>query len=1254
MIEVRLLGHFEVRVDGQPVEIPSRPAQSLLAYLALNAGTSQRREKLAGMLWPDSDESNARSNLRHALWRLRKTIGDDALETDNLTVRFRIDQPYYLDVERLEAQIEGQNMDALLECVSAYQGELLPGFYDDWASTERERLGSLFDRRMQDLLALLVAERRWAGVLEWSEHWISLGTVPEPAFRALMRAHSAMGDAAGMAAAYQRLEDGLEKELGVEPSPQSRQLYEQLAQGEAGTSDMGPALASSNGISGALGASIPGSGPAFLEEAVAAPDRTPIVGRAAELAAINQWLGEALRGAGQPGLIIGEAGRGKTALLEEFSRQAESQHPALLSSRGVCDFYTGLKDPFLPFRQILTTLVGDVEAQWAAGSISREQAERIWRASPVAVQALMEHGRDLIGPMVSKRALQASVTTWQSDDPHGPPINTLLKDVDDPGGVQAPHRNRILEEYTDVIVGLASRRPLLIMLDDLHWIDPSSAALLLQIMKAIQSQPVLLLGTYRPEEIRPRVDGEPHPMEDVLAQIKRLYGDVWLDLDDVSMQATRTLVDSLVDSSPNKLGDRFREHLAEVTAGHPLFITELLRDLKDRGDLVRDDNGHWVESRELNWGVIPARVEGVIEQRTNRLDPELREALSIASVQGDQFVAQVVAQVQGVDPGGLTRRLTRELERQHRLVQEVKSDRVGDQAVSEFRFRHIMIQRYYYQQLGEGELAYLHQSTALALEKLYGSEAELVAHRLARHFTEAGMPERAVEYLVESGRQALRVSASQEAVDLLGRALELLPEVEDSQAPEPLARAQIWRYSGEAHYRLGDLERSRDDFERALQQLGDSMPTSRSSLRFNLLLQAVQQIAHRLLPVSLLRPGSERRQRLREAAYTYKMLAEVYLFTNDILPTAYAALRALNTAERAGPCPELVRAYADMAPAMPLLRMRGLGALYRRNALQTAQEVRDQAATAYAHLSTGYYAAGEGNWQQARESFDLANEFHDRAGDWNRLGIGYDLLANVAILQGNIEEHHKLASQLLALAERSGSLQHKTWALDNLAINGLLAGGQPGLERVLELANESMKLIEQYPATTEKMTVLAVLSEAYLRRDDNEAALRTADELKEIMAQSPPASFALWQDYIGLANIYLNLWEQRGTHASIELQQKAAWACSQLRSFAAVYPIGRPRAAIVTGLMDHLMGKKTRARRSLRNGIELAKRLGMPLEEAFGHYQLGRALEVSGARTEHLRAAGELYRSRSARSGLELVESLARSRPVSQSDEPAF
>src|SRR6185503_16824392 len=211
MLEIRLLGQFTVDAEGLPVEMLSRPAQSLLAYLALHAGTAQRREKLAGMFWPEATESNARSNLRHALWRTRKAIGAssqterDYLEADDLTITFETNGDCWLDVAILEQKSsESGSTDALIEAVLVYRGDLLPGFYDEWVVLERERLQAIFERKMQMLLERLLEARRWPETLEWGECWIALGHTPEPAYRALMVAHSELGDRSSVVAVYQR------------------------------------------------------------------------------------------------------------------------------------------------------------------------------------------------------------------------------------------------------------------------------------------------------------------------------------------------------------------------------------------------------------------------------------------------------------------------------------------------------------------------------------------------------------------------------------------------------------------------------------------------------------------------------------------------------------------------------------------------------------------------------------------------------------------------------------------------------------------------------------------------------------------------------------------------------------------------------------------------------------------------------------------------------------------------------------------
>jgi len=233
MLTVRLLGQFDVRLNGKPVEIPSRPAQSLLAYLVLHAGQTQRRERLAGLLWPDASESNARANLRHALWRLRQAIGADYILSDRVSVTFDIHTEYWLDIAILESQpLAGGSGDELIEAVSAYAGELLPGFYEEWVTWERERLNAVYEDRVQVLLERLVAEERWRETCDWAERWIAGGQVPEPAYRALMLAHAGLGDQAGMAEVYRRCVEALEGELGVAASQETVQLFQRLSRGE--------------------------------------------------------------------------------------------------------------------------------------------------------------------------------------------------------------------------------------------------------------------------------------------------------------------------------------------------------------------------------------------------------------------------------------------------------------------------------------------------------------------------------------------------------------------------------------------------------------------------------------------------------------------------------------------------------------------------------------------------------------------------------------------------------------------------------------------------------------------------------------------------------------------------------------------------------------------------------------------------------------------------------------------------------------
>ena len=519
------------------------------------------------------------------------------------------------------------------------------------------------------------------------------------------------------------------------------------------------------------------------EQVTSATLSTRFVARERELAQVQTFLDRTLAGQGQVCFVIGEAGAGKTALVTEFARRAQDAHSDLLVAIGTCNAQTGIGDPYLPFREVLGLLTGDVEAKLTQDIITRENAGRLRSFLRVSGQALVDLGPDLIdilvpgvGLVTRAGAFLAGEVGWLDR------LQELTQRQAMRGGGAGIEQPRIFEQYTQVLQALAAQQPLMLVMDDLQWADVSSISLLFHLGRRVGGSRVLIVGTYRPEDVAVGRAGQPHPLEGVTSEFKRYLGDIWVDLGEAEKAEGRGFVDALLDTEPNRLGEDFRQALFRHTGGHPLFATELLRDMQERGYLLQDEHGQWVEGPTLEWSTLPARVEGVIETRIGRLEAELREALTVASVEGEEFTAQVVARVQQVSDRQLVRRLTQELDKQHRLVREQKVMRLGRQRLSLYRFRHNLFQRYLYNHLGQTEREFFHEDVGRVLEELYGDRTEEIAVQLARHFQEAGIAEKAIDCLLQVGNRAIRMSANEEAIAHITQGLALLETLPDTPA----------------------------------------------------------------------------------------------------------------------------------------------------------------------------------------------------------------------------------------------------------------------------------------------------------------------------------------------------------------------------------------------------------------------------------------------------------------------------------------
>lgn len=375
-------------------------------------------------------------------------------------------------------------------------------------------------------------------------------------------------------------------------------------------------------------------------------------------------------------------------------------------------------------------------------------------------------------------------------------------------------QSQIFFQYTALLRELSQGYPLVIILDDLQWVDDASNALLFHLVRELKDYRIFFVGLYRPNDVSVGRNGDRHPLEQTLNETKRMYGDIWLDLDKATQAEGRAFVDALVDSEPNSLEAAFREQLYDRTKGHALFTTELLRAMQDRGDLVRDDEGRWQASAQLDWEMLPARIEGIIEERIERLDDELREILDVACVQGQVFIAEVIARVEDIKKRTLVKKLS-ELERCHRLVENIDEIRVGKTKLWNYTFSHVLFQTYLYNKLRIPERKIYHAEIAEALEEFYADQSEAIAVQLAYHYTAAKELEKAVNYLQCAGKQAFKLSDFLVARNFFTQALEII-EVDNLEVESTVQARLLW-WVGETYWFIGQLSDSQHFYRQGIE-----------------------------------------------------------------------------------------------------------------------------------------------------------------------------------------------------------------------------------------------------------------------------------------------------------------------------------------------------------------------------------------------------------------------------------------------------
>lgn len=520
-------------------------------------------------------------------------------------------------------------------------------------------------------------------------------------------------------------------------------------------------------------------------------------GRKAELEKLGEALADTLAGHGRTVFVEGDAGSGKSALIEAFVGNAQSQSETVLATLATCDSQTGQSDAYLPFIDTLAQLTGEAD-EFQSDTISETNSGRVGAFVSVATKTIVEEAPNLLGSLIPGGSFIFNAARFSAEKAGWvDKLESARKQAKLEGSIDA---ERIFQLYTDLLISFSEKVPLILIVDDLHWVDAASAQLLFHLSRRIGGSRILLLGAYRPNDVQLGRGEERHPMAPIINELKRVHGDITVSLIDQKLDERRAFVDALIDASPNDLDESFRKRFFEHTDGYPLFSQELLRALKARGALAQDDDERWFVAEGIDWDSIPPRVEGVIEERVERLGDDFRELLLVASVQGENFVAGVVAELLGEPDRKVLRTLTRELGARHGLVHEVSSTRINGRQVTTFRFSHNLFRQYLYNELGMGERMSLHAEVAELLESLYEGRIAEAASQLAYHFAQAEEWSRAIPYYVRAAARFHTVGAYADALEYLQLALGHIDSV-DSDERDAL-KLEILVATGSIHQAL--------------------------------------------------------------------------------------------------------------------------------------------------------------------------------------------------------------------------------------------------------------------------------------------------------------------------------------------------------------------------------------------------------------------------------------------------------------------
>src|SRR5271157_196718 len=465
------------------------------------------------------------------------------------------------------------------------------------------------------------------------------------------------------------------------------------------------------------------------------PDRHT-VGRGQQLQELHAALNLAAAGRGSLVCVSGEAGIGKSTLIQEFLASLKLSGHSCSVARGRCSERLADGEAYLPILEALDSLLHSGNA---------DSVTRIMRT--LAPSWFLE-----LAPV-------------QQQD------SSMIRLADS----KATSQERLKREFFSFLQELCRHRPLLLFLEDVHWIDTSTVDLLAYITTRFESLPLLVVLTYRAGEMVEHM----HPLLQLKLDLEARGSCRELSLQDLGKADVAAYL--ALEFPEHRFPPSFAEFLWQRTEGNPLFMVDLVRDLRDRKIIVQEQ-GRWILSQPMEeiGSDVPASVRSMIQRKIDSLSEPDRRLLQAASVEGSEFHSVVLAAAISADAAEVEERLEN-IERIHFFVQRIGEKEFPDGTLTlHLRFVHALYQNALYAMLTPTRRTGLSTATANMLLRFHPDSQASIAHQVALLFESGRDFSRAAEYFTIAAERAAGVFANQEAATLARKGLEMLAKLPPS------------------------------------------------------------------------------------------------------------------------------------------------------------------------------------------------------------------------------------------------------------------------------------------------------------------------------------------------------------------------------------------------------------------------------------------------------------------------------------------